>query len=206
MGLVTLASATANGPLVAGTVQSPQINQILQSAELAQPEGTLMELTVSNLGVGANVAATSLNLLFQQGLVTDPASGQPIVPWTQYATQIAWVAAPGALTLRWIKEQAFAFILIGILISVAGYLVFRYLTGAGWDLLGNRTSSPTGSNAPFLGGSPFRIAWIPWYDALGGAVAVGVVLGGLKAVTALEENGAAAERGAHDLAQAGRRT
>lgn len=177
-----VATATDLGPLItiAGPFSAPSINALIQQAELGQPEGAQLELTVDSLGQWAPAAAALLNQRFGAGAIQDPATGEAIQGWPG-ASQLAY-AGNGTLTLQWIKGQPWAFILIGVLIAgIVAFLFYQSLQKAPWQLKNlspatNPGGTPSSGSSPFTwwGGSPFRLFGLPWYDAalVGGGLAV----------------------------------
>lgn len=190
--LVTLGDRTKDGPLVIGSAfdgANTPINQKIKALELEQPEGTLMELritfppiTVPVVGTTvtwaadrfAQHAADQLNAQYQAGQLKDPSSGEPLKVWPAPFQYPVAVADGRTLILRWVKLQAFAYILVGLLLSLLGYVVFKYLQGSSWSLLGSRSSTQPN---PVPGGGPPRFLGIPWYYWAAGVVVVGVPVG-----------------------------
>lgn len=145
------------------------VNQRIQQIETGEPEGQRNVLVIEGWGGQAGTAANAVNSRFQAGTLVNT-DGSRNVAWPEYPHQIAWATSNGdTLTLRWIKGQPWAFILIGVLIVGLGYAVYRILTGSRYTL---QTASPAsgsgraGSGFVWFGGSPFRIVGLPWYDAL----------------------------------------
>lgn len=155
------------------------INQDVQAIERNEPEGQRNYLVIDGWGGQATNAANAVNNQWQQGKIIGT-DGQPVQAWPEYPGAIAWSANGGdTLELRWLKEEWQLYLLVFVLIAVVGYLVYRVLTASSWQLqtanLQNGPSSPTPlfGGVPFIGGSPFRFFWLPWYwDA--GLVAVAV--------------------------------
>jgi hypothetical protein len=188
----TLANQTTAGALMgAFDLTNPAdtpINTKIKAIELAQPEGTLMELRLvlpvesvnlpllgsTTLWTGARAAtqiANTLNAKYAAGTLADPATGEKLVLWpAPYHYPVA-VAQGNVVVLRWVKLQAFAFILVGILVAVLAYVAWKYLHRASWSLAGS--TSANGSTTP---ATP-KILGIPWYYVVGGIVAVGVPIG-----------------------------
>ena len=158
-------------------------NQDMQTVENHEPEGTRNQLTINGWNGQAGNAANAINNAWHAGKVTGP-GGHPTTPWPDagYNGQLAWADAGGnTLVLRWMKEQPMAYILVGILVVVVGYLVYQVLTSGTWNLstakLGTAGGTPgTSGGVPFIGsqpGGPFRVLWFPWYDTA--AIAAGAV-------------------------------
>lgn len=190
----TLATRASAGSLVgafnATDPAATPINQKIKALELAQPEGTLMELrlvlpseqvtiplvgsrvTLWNGATAAQHIANTLNTQYAQGKLKDPVSGEHLTLWPKPYHYPAAVAAGNVVTVRWVKLQAFAFILVGILVAALGYFAWHYLTRANWSLAGS--TQPT-AGSPSKG--PPKILGIPWYYVAGAAVVVGVPAG-----------------------------
>ena len=162
-------------------------NQDMQHVENAEPEGTRNQLTIDGWNGQATAAANAINNAWHAGKVTGP-GGHPTTPWPDagYNQQLAWADAGGnTLVLRWMKEQPMAYILVGVLVVVVGYLVYQVLTSASWNLAtaklptssgGIPGTSGTSGGVPFIGaqpGGPLRVLWLPWYDTA--AIAAGAV-------------------------------
>lgn len=187
--LRTLATQTSAGALLGAfdttNPANTAINSKIKAIELGQPEGTLMELRIVLPAINlpllgrtwvANTAATqiaaTLNARYAQGTLADPASGEKLEVWPKPFHYPVAVASGNTVTLRWIKLQAFAYIMVGILVAALGYLAWRYLNGSAWTLAGS--TMPGSKTAP----GPYRVfGLIPWYWAAAGAVVVGVPLG-----------------------------
>jgi len=199
----TLASSATNGPLLTSLTptQAAQLvfyastfntaafdqlasslaNQDMQHVEADEPEGTRNQLTIDGWNGQATAAANAVNAAWQAGHVTGP-GGHPTTPWPDagYNQQLAWATGSGdTLVLRWTKEQPMAYILVGILVVVVGYLVYRVLTSSSWSLSSATPGTATGptETVPIIGaqpGGPFRVLWLPWYDTA--AIAAAAVL------------------------------
>jgi len=188
----TIASSTADGPLVqslsasqaadlvfyASTFNATAFDQLasriangrMQTVEASEPEGTQNQLTINGWNGQATAAANAVNSAWRSGRVTGP-GGHPTTPWPQagYNQQLAWSNGSDTLVLRWTKEQPMAYILVGILVVVVGYLVYQVLTSGSWSLSTASTPSSSGGSSPvpIVGsqpGGPFRVLWLPWYD------------------------------------------
>lgn len=197
----TTIASSANGPLVQSLspTQAAQLvfyastfntsafdqlasslaNQDMQRQENGEPEGTRNQLTINGWNGQASNAANAINNAWHAGKVTGP-GGNPTTPWPDagYNQQLAWADSGGnTLVLRWTKMQPMAYILVGVLVVVVGYLVYQVLTSASWNLAtaklpsssgGIPGTSGTSGSVPFIGsqpGGPFRIGFLPWYDA-----------------------------------------
>lgn len=188
----TLATRASAGSLVGAfnythPAQTP-INTQIKSLELNQPEGTLMELrlvlpseTIQIPVIGSTVTlwngvtaaqhiANTLNADYAKGTLKDPASGQKLVLWPKPSTYPVAVASGNTVTIRWVKLQPFAYILVGILVAALAYFAWHYLSSAGWTLSGSQTPTSTGGGTPKLLG-------LPWYIPVGVGVAVVIPLG-----------------------------
>ena len=150
-------------------------NQDMQRQENGEPEGTRNQLTINGWNGQATAAANAINSAWHAGKVTGP-GGNPTTPWPDagYNQQLAWADAGGnTLVLRWMKEQPMAYILVGILVVALGYAIYEILTSSSWNLatakLGTTGgTSGTSGGVPFIGaqpGGPFRVGFLPWYDA-----------------------------------------
>lgn len=172
-----------NYPQFLQTAQS-DINQQVQAVEAGEAEGTRNYLVIDGWPDGsATTAASQINAAWQQGKLTG-SDGKRLQAWPDagYSQQIAWSTNNGGtLELRWVKWEWQLYLVIFVLVALLGYAVYRILTQSSWSLA---TATPTSAAAsgtstkalfngtPFLGGTPFRIFWIPWYWDVGIAAAV----------------------------------
>ena len=92
--------------------------------------------------------------------------------WPEYPNQVAWPTNGGnTLEMRWLKWEWQLYLLVFALIAIVGYFVYRILTGQSWTLQTASTSQSGSSGSsstttpPIFGGTPFRVFWLPWYDA-----------------------------------------
>lgn len=165
------------------TMAGQLINQQVQSVEAHEPEGTLNFLAITGWDGQAANAANAINAQWQQGKLIGT-DGKPLQAWPDapYNSQIAWAADNNnTLELRWVKWEWQLYLVVFVLIAVVGYLVYRILTQGSWNLqtahpvTSNATSGPLFGGVPFVGGSPFRVFWLPWYWDIGiaGAVVAG---------------------------------
>lgn len=144
-------------------------NPLLIQTELGQPEGTPLQLIITNLN-NASQLASQLNQKYQAGQLKDAGTGEPLEAWAGYSTVAQ--ASGTTLTLRWRKGQPFIVPLLWglvVIIAIIGiYFLIRQLMGAHWSLsksLLPSTSHPA-SNAP-LG--------VPWWEWIAGAAVVVLV-------------------------------
>lgn len=179
-GLTLAADYLTNYPAFVAMAQQ-LINQDVQAIERNEPEGQRNYLVINGWGGQATHAANAVNSQWQQGKVVGT-DGQPVEAWPEYPGAIAWASNGGdTLELRWLKEEWQLYLLVFVLIAVVGYLVYRVLTASSWQLQtaspgpqGSANTPPLFGGVPFMGGSPFRFFWLPWYWDLGiVAVAIG---------------------------------
>ncbi len=154
----------------ANTTINPKLGQL----ERAQPEGTAMQLAITvNTPVAPDTVATywanHINHQFAAKQLKDPSTGKLITPWPTQTTTIATTEG-SVIYLRWVKEGVFADILIGIIISLLSYVIYKYLVSSRWSLSGAmaKNGSTTGN------GGPPRILGIPWYYVVVPAIVIGV--------------------------------
>ena len=170
----TIGSAASLGPLVTPTGLTTYVtNQAVAQAEASQSEGTRIELLVPNLGDFAQPAANNLQAKFLTGQFRDPATGTAIIPWPEYPDTIADtpLGQPGTLRVRWVKGEWQIYLVVSLAILVVGYLLIQALHGSPWSMrAANVAGTTSGSGTPLFGGQPFRILYLPWYDAAAIAV------------------------------------
>lgn len=173
----TILTKTQAGPLVTiSGLNTAVLNTDLKTAELNQPEGMRLVLTVTQFGQWAQWVGSQINAKFLKGEIVDPSSGTALVAWPEYSHQVAWGDdTTGTLTLRWVKGQPFAYIILGVVVALAGILLWRSLATAGWSMQKAQLPAvgPTflGGNDPMFGGANGNVFWVPWWIALsGGAV------------------------------------
>lgn len=171
----TLATAQSTGGAVTPTgLESYVVNQALVNVEKGQPEGMRLELLMPNLGQFAPRAANALQAKFLVGQVKDPATGTPIIPWPEYPNVLADtpIGQSGTLRVRWVKGQWEIPLIIGIAVTIIGYLLIRSLAASPYSLKSAAVAGASGTTGgtPIFGGTPFRILYLPWYDALAGGV------------------------------------
>ena len=153
------------------------INQDVQAIEAGEPEGQRNYLTITGWAGQAGHAAQTINQQWLAGKVRGP-NNSPLGAWPEYPATIAWSANNGdTLELRWLKEEWQLYLLVFTLIAVVGYLVYHILQQGGWTLQtvtpASGSGTPTsGGKVPFIGGTPFRLFWLPWYWDVGIAGAV----------------------------------
>lgn len=174
-----IATESTLGPLISLTgLSSATVNSLIGQAEAAQPEGALIELVMSNLGVWAGPIANHINSQFAAGQIVY--QGQTIKPWPN-ATTIA-TESNGTVTLRWVKLQWWVLILVGLAIGVlVTYLALRALNAAPYTMTSTTSTSTSATSTsaapPFAGlyNNTVYLFWLPWYWDLGiaGVLAVG---------------------------------
>ncbi len=109
----TLASGSSNTSLYDN-------RQALINDELAQSEGTKMELALTiNSSVANQLQSAAATINHQANL-------KGVLPWTGN-TDIAFVTGTNTVALRWTKGQPFIWILISILVVTA--IIWLYLEG-----------------------------------------------------------------------------
>lgn len=184
------------------------INAQIKSIELGQPEGTLMELRIILPAVklpflgtewvadtAASRIASTLNARYARGTLADPATGEKLRLWPAPFHYPVAVASGNTVTLRWVKLQAFAYIMVGMLLGALGYLAWRYLNRSAWTLAGSTSTAGRGTTK-----GPYKIlGFIPWYWAAAGAVAIGIP-SGLAYEAWVDRNRAAVVKSQHEIA------
>lgn len=178
----TIGNEVSLGPLITLTgLTSADVNQVLQTAEMGQPEGARLQLQITNLGQLAPLYANHINSLYAEGKIVYQPTGEKIEAWS--GQPIAYGdGSTGILTLRWIKLQWFVLILVGILVgALLTYLALHTLSKAPYTMTSGVTSTLTSgsSTAPFIGDyvnpstgtKTFYFFYLPWYwDAAIGTV------------------------------------
>lgn len=141
------------------------LNPLLVQTELNQPEGTPLQLQITNLS-NASTLAQQLNQQYQAGKLQDNATGEPLQAWSGYSTVAQ--AQGTTLYLRWVKGQPFAVVLIWAMVIIAAaiavFLIVRELMGSSWSLskaIGVTPQTSTTAGPP-LG--------IPWWEWIGGGL------------------------------------
>jgi len=124
VGSVVVASFVTDGPLISGSIDNWILNPAVQQAEMDAPEGSLMQLTLPNIGIGAQFYASQINAKWQAGQIVDPSTGERPPLWPGATTLATGDDSTGTLVLRWVKGQVYIFILIGIIIALAVALYF----------------------------------------------------------------------------------
>jgi hypothetical protein len=194
----TIASRASLGPLVTPTgIASYVTNQAVGQAEAAQPEGTRIQLLVPNLGDFAQPAANALQAKFLTGQFRDPATGTPIIPWPESPDTVADVPTAGTLRVRWVKGEWQIELVIVLAVLVVGYLLIQALHNSPWTMQAATAAgagSAGGTGTPVFGGTPFRILYLPWYDAAAIGVAAIVTPFLLRQLAKTEEAEAEAVR------------
>ena len=178
----TVATASSLGPLITVTgITSYVVNQALVQAEAGVPEGMRLELRLPHLGQFAQPAANALQSQFLTGQIRDPDTGTPIMPWPEQPATLADVVETDTLRIRWVKGEWQIIVVLGIIVgALLTYLLLQTLSQSPWTLQqaqvpgarGGTAAGPFGGT-PVFGGTPFRVFWIPWYDAA--ALALGLV-------------------------------
>lgn len=144
------------------------INPDVLAAEANAGEGDMLQLVLTNFTAyvpfqgqvsQAGNAASYLNSHASQ--VNDPATGEVMQPWQQYAPLIAWGDdSTATLTLRWRKGQDWLVILLVVLaIGVTALLLYLALGGSGYTLskIVSSLTNPGGLGGTDLFGVP---AWL----------------------------------------------
>ena len=90
-------------------------NPLLIQTELGQPEGTPLQLVITNLN-NASHLASQLNQKYQAGQLKDAGTGEPLEAWAGYHTVAQ--ASGTTLTLRWRKGQPFVVVLAYALVII----------------------------------------------------------------------------------------
>jgi len=207
--LTVIASSARYGPLV----RKGQINQAvidaMKRAEAGLPEGARVQLVISGFRHdGPGLASSAIQTAFRLGQITDPASGERIRPWPEYPHQIAFADnARSRLTLRWLKGQPWAVILIILLASILAGLLMYYLGHSSWSLQGppGGGGSRSCATTPAVGfdcNGVLRVGYLPWWDALIAAAALAALPVALHYTGRLEEGEAELIRGREELQQA----
>lgn len=162
---------TANPPFSTHVTQAQirsVMNPLIVQDELNQPEGTPLQLVLSNVS-SAETIATHLNAQFQAGKLQDAGTGEQMVAWA--GSQTIAEAKGSTLILRWRKAQPFVVVAIwGIVIIaaiIAVYLIIRQLRGSSWSL--SKLTHASSTQAPATG-PPLGVPWWEWI--VGGAVVV----------------------------------
>lgn len=144
-------------------------NPLLIQAELGQPEGTPLQLVITNLD-NAGQLASQLNQKYQAGQLKDVGTGEPLMAWAGYSTVAQ--ASGTTLTLRWRKGQPFIVPLLWglvIIIAVVGlYLLIRQLMASHWSL--SKTLLPSTSHP-----STQAPLGVPWWEWIAGGLVVVLV-------------------------------
>lgn len=173
---------TTSGAIIQAAMGSPgAIAQVLQpdilAAEKREPDGTYFQLVLTGfrtpLGSLAGTAGQNLNKAFvlQSPSLRDPATGELVIPWPQYPDRIAfWDDATATLTLRWIRGQEFApVILYGLAILIGFVVLYLVLRAVGVNL---SIFNPTNPNSP-VGKTPlFGVPLWAWLAGIGAAVLI----------------------------------
>ena len=176
----------ANGPLVSGLtvsnfpyyVQNPAarvklVNQDIVKTETGLPEGTRCMLVIEGLrdpfgNSMASQMAQQLQQEFEYGEIKDPATGDKIIPWPEHPTQIAWADDSAAsITLRWVKGQPFAWILVGVAIVIIGIIIYNSMRSSKYSMSSATNAVSTGSGIIGVGASGPTIFGVPvWPNAV----------------------------------------
>lgn len=154
------------------------LNAQLRQAEAGLPEGARVELVLRGLytveGKKPSDLANQINLLYNQGKMVDPDSGEMLRPWPEHAAarQLAWADdAAGTLTLRWLKGIAWVWYLIcAIALGLFAYFLYKMLRGSDWAMYKAVTKTNGDGNG---GGCPKIFGVCVWWLA-GGAAAIAV--------------------------------
>jgi len=178
MNYTVIADSGVNGPIVGGlnaytvaqligyftifdwtdfsNLLQSLVNQDMIQAEVGQPEGQRIELDITGLDGQAVFVADHIQGFYAQGKIVGP-DGSPITAWPEYPGQIAWGdASTDTLTLRWVKEDPFVWILVGVLLVALGVAVYYVLTSSSWTLSSANTSSASG-------GTPSPLSAVSWF-------------------------------------------
>ena len=176
--MITLITSTAAGslftsePPFSANVTQQDIynitNPLLIQTELGQPEGTPLQLVITNLNNAASIAS-QLNQKFQAGQLKDAGTGEPLEAWAGYSTVAQ--ASGTTLTLRWRKGQPFIVPLLWgiviIIVFIGVYLLIRQLMASHWSL--------TKSLVPVTAKTPNAPLGVPWWEWIAGGLVVLVV-------------------------------
>ncbi len=149
------------------------LNPALVAAELGQPEGTPIQVVITGYQYSgllgsytASQAAAYLNGAWQDGQITDPATGEVLQAWPGQGA-VAWGDDSSAtLTVRYLKGQPWlAYLLVGLALAVVAVALYEILSGAGWNISKLNPTSSTG-----LGGTD--VFGLPLWVWLAGGVAL----------------------------------
>lgn len=159
---------TASPPFSAQVTQQQILNitnPLLIQTELSQPEGTPLQLVITNYSQASTVA-TNLNNQYQAGKLVDQPTGEKLQAWAGYST-IAQ-ASGSTLTIRWRKGQPFIVPIIWGIVIIAAiigiYLIIKELEGSPWSL------SKSATTAAVTATGPLGVSWWEWIA--GGAVVI----------------------------------
>lgn len=154
---------------------SALVNGRIQAIEQNEPEGQRNELTIHGWGSGATAAAHALNQKWQSGQLTGR-DGKSITAWPEHPHQIAWAPDAGTLRVRWRKEGPVLWLIIGALIVLVGYVIYRVLRHGSYTLqTANSPSNSSQSHSPVsVGSGGVKLFGVQWYWWLGGAGALAV--------------------------------
>lgn len=161
----------ANYPQFLADVQA-LVDPAIVAAEKAQPEGALMQLVVRGLsdppavGSQAGSIANAVNGAQDSGTLLNT-DGTAIQGWSAGAPVAYADDSTATLTLRWVKGQPWAWILIGVALATLGVVLYYMLRGSPYAMSSFVHSSQVVANV----GSWLLRNW--GYVAIGvGAVAV----------------------------------
>jgi len=167
--LRTIATYRTAGPFLTATGPTSYVlNHAMLAAEANLPEGARVQLLLPRLDPAtAQAMVDYVQTAFLQGRLRDPATGRAIVPWPDTPGVIADVpvGTPDTVRLRWIKGQWQIAVIIALVVTglITIVVLLNELHQSPWTL---QAATPTPTGIPAFGGSPFRIFWVPWYDAL----------------------------------------
>lgn len=155
------------------------VNGQVQATEQNEPEGQRNVLTLQGWGGKAPAAASALNREWAQGKLT-------ITPWPEYPQTIAWAQGNDTLVVRWRKEGPVLWLIIGALIVVVGYILYRTLRHGSYTLQTANTASSGGNPVSLNGG--LKLLGVQWYWWLGGAGALAVTPWAYRKIVAIKQD------------------
>ena len=169
MNYTTIATNGMNGPIVGGlnaatvlellgyftifnwtdfsNLLESLVNQDISQAETDEPEGQRIELDITGLDGQAAWVAGQIQNYYADGDIK-ASDGSVITPWPEYPGQIAWGdSSTDTLTLRWVKEDPFVWILVGVLIVALGVGIYYVLTNSSYSMSAANPSSSQNSSS-----------------------------------------------------------
>lgn len=157
------------------------VNAAVTNAEMNQPEGALIELTITGLtapGVGslAPRLASQVNAAGANGQLIQ--GGATIAPWPNYPLA---VASGDTLTVRWIKEAWWVYVIVGLVAMLLGMVLITLLTHANYTATSTTnttgaTGSGSGSPASTIGFVSKATKWVFGHLPLVGGIAIAAVV------------------------------